>query len=82
MHLEQNLFFRKTITPWYDADTACWIVMGLMFLVFLFALGGMGVAWTDPDMAAHVWFPGTLAGLSLFLMVKTGLRLLGRLKND
>lgn len=82
MHLEQNPFFRKTITPWYDANFACWIVMGVMIPVFLLALAGMAVAWSDPDLAEHVWFPSALAGLSFFLVVKTGVRLWRRSKND
>lgn len=82
MHLDQNPVFRKIITPWYDANPACWIVMGLMIPVFLFALAGMAVAWSGPDLAEHVWFPSTLAGLSFFLAVKTGARLWLRFKND
>jgi hypothetical protein len=36
MHLEQNPFFRKTITPWYDANPACWIMIGAMIPVFFY----------------------------------------------
>jgi hypothetical protein len=82
MHLDQNPFFRKTITPWYDANPACWLVIGVMIPVFILALAGIAVAWSDPDLAEHAWFPATLAGLSFFLVVKTALRLWQRYQND
>ncbi|MDZ7664069.1 MAG: hypothetical protein U5K27_01845 [Desulfotignum sp.] len=82
MRLDQNPFFRKVIAPWYDSKPACWMVMGFMLIVFVFALAGMGVASADPALKAHVWFPGTLAVLSFFLMVKIFFRIRRRSKND
>ena len=82
MHLDQNPFFRKAITPWYDSNPACWIVMGFLFLVFVFALTGLAVASADPALEEHVWFPGLLAFLSFFLTIKIFFRMRRRFNND
>jgi len=82
MHLDKNPFFRKTITPWYDTNPACWIVMGFLFPVFVFALTGIAVASADPALAEHVWFPGILAFLAFFLMIKILFRMRRRFRND
>ncbi|HKJ97854.1 MAG TPA: hypothetical protein VJ959_02940 [Desulfotignum sp.] len=82
MHLDQNPFFRKTITPWYDSSPACWILMGFLFLVFAFALTGIAVASADPALEEHVWFPGLLAFLAFFLKMKIFLRMRRRFRND
>lgn len=82
MHLDKNPFFRKTITPWYDTNPACWIVMGFLFPVFVFALTGIVVTSADPALAEHVWFPGMLAFLAFFLMIKILFRMRRRLRND
>ncbi|MCF8090839.1 MAG: hypothetical protein K9K21_01195 [Desulfotignum sp.] len=82
MLLDQNPFFRKTIAPWYDSNPACWILMGFLLLVFVFALAGVAVACADPALADHVWFPVMLAVLSFILTVKIFFRLRLRDKND
>jgi len=82
MRLDQNPFFRKTITPWYDTNPACWTVMGFLLLVFVFALAGMAVASADPALAEHVWFPGMLACLAFFLVIKIFFRMRRRIGND
>ncbi|MEE4364971.1 MAG: hypothetical protein V2J08_13625 [Desulfotignum sp.] len=82
MHLDQNPFFRKSITPWYDTNPACWVVMGFLLLVFVFALVGMAVASADPALAEHAWFPGMLAFLAFFLTAKIFFRMRRRIRND
>jgi uncharacterized MAPEG superfamily protein len=81
MQLDQNPFFRKNITPWYDSNFACRILMISMVFIFAFAITGIIVAFNSPYFREHVWFPGFLAFLSLFLMVKILLRLNRRSKN-
>lgn len=78
----QNPFFRKQITPWYDSNFACHILIVLMIIVFAFAATGVLVGSGNPDFEKHVWFPGFLAFLSLFLVVKIFLRLQKRSKNS
>jgi hypothetical protein len=82
MYLDQTPFFRKIIIPWYDSNSACWILMICMLLVFGFALVGVSVARLDPDLAEHAWFPGMLALLAFYLKVKLAFRLRQRFKND
>ena len=67
--------FRKQYIPWYDTTAVCWILLGFLFVIGLFALSGVTVAGSKPDLIEHIWFPGILAGLSFFLMVKIGFRL-------
>ncbi|NDY71931.1 hypothetical protein DO021_10385 [Desulfobacter hydrogenophilus] len=82
MQLDQNPFFRKTITPWYDSNFACWALIWSMVLVFCFAVDGVIVAANDPRLAHHIWFPLLLAGLSSFLAVKVYVRLNIRVNNE
>lgn len=82
MQLEQNPFFRKTITSWYDSNFACWCLIGMMLFVFSFALAGMIVATGEPGFVKHLWFPGFLLFLSGFLVLKVFIRLRLRSKND
>lgn len=81
MQLDQNPFFRKAITPWYDSNLSCWILIFMLCLVFAFATVGIFVAAGSDTLAPHVWFPATLAGLCLFLVIKICLRLKRRAKN-
>jgi len=82
MQLDQNPFFRKAITPWYDSNLSCWILISLLIFVLIFAAAGIYVALNTAAFSPHAWFPGLLASLSLFLIVKIYLRLKRRAKND
>ncbi len=82
MQLDQNPFFRKTITPWYDSNFTCWALIGGMGMVFCFAVGGIIVASGDPGFSLHIWFPGLLCALSGFLVIKIWFRVRARAKND
>lgn len=82
MQLDQNPFFRKAITPWYDSNVACWVLICGMVLVFFFAVGGVIVAADNSDFTPHIWFPLFLTGLSGFLTVKVYVRLNIRIKNE
>ena len=82
MQLEQNPFFRKTITSWYDSNFACRLLIGVMLFVFAFAMAGIIVALGEPDFVKHLWFPGFLGFLSGFMVLKVFIRLRLRSKND
>jgi hypothetical protein len=82
MHLDQNPFFRKPITSWYDSNFACWILVGAMILILAFALVGVGVASSNPAFQKHIWFPGLLGFLSIFLVLKVFFRIHNRSKNN
>ena len=32
MRLDPNPMFRRIITPWYDSNPACWILLAAMLL--------------------------------------------------
>ncbi|CCK82531.1 MULTISPECIES: hypothetical protein [Desulfobacula] len=82
MQLDQNPFFRKPITPWHDSNFACKALITVMIFVFAFAVTGVFVALGNPDFQEHIWFPGVLTFLSLFLVVKIFSRLKNRSKNN
>lgn len=82
MQLDQNPFFRKAITPWYDSNLSCWTLITLMAFVFIFSIAGIFVGLSNPDFHAHVWFPWSLAVLSISLVIKVFLRLKRRSKNN
>jgi uncharacterized Tic20 family protein len=81
MQLDQNPFFRKVITPWYDSLFACWSLIVMMVVVFVFALAGIILAAGDAAFGEHIWFPQFLALLSGFLVVKVFIRIRTRSKN-
>ena len=82
MQLDKTPFFRKAITPWYDSNFACWLLIGFMTMVFAFACCGILVGLSTPYFERHAWFPAMLAGLSLFLVIKVFLRLRYRAKTN
>jgi len=81
MQLDPNPYFRRTITSWYDSNFACWLLIIMMLVVFVFALAGIMVASGEPAFDKHAWFPGFLGFLSGFLVVKVYIRLRARSKN-
>ncbi|MCG8687621.1 MAG: hypothetical protein MI892_22285 [Desulfobacterales bacterium] len=82
MQLDQNPYFRKTITPWYDSNFACWVLIWIMVVVFCFSVAGVFVANADPSFVPHIWFPCMLGGMAAFLVVKIFFRLRARDKHD
>jgi hypothetical protein len=44
MQIDKSFSFRKTISPWYDSDSACLIKALLMFMIILFGIDGVKVA--------------------------------------
>jgi hypothetical protein len=82
MQLDQNPFFRKAITPWYDSNFACWALIIFMIFIFSFALSGILTGLDNPGFQKHAWFPTFLAGLCLFLVIKIFVRLRRRSKNN
>ena len=81
MQLYPTPSFRKAIIPWYDSNFACWTIIVSMIFIFAFAIVGIVVCSANPYFKEHIWFPGFLAFLSLFIVVKTGVRLNQRAKN-
>ena len=78
MRLDPNPLFRRVITPWYDSNPACWVLLIAMLAIFLFSVIGIVVASQNPDYHARIWVPITMSVLSLFVLLSVGLRMLRR----
>jgi len=78
MRIDQNPLFRKVIVPWYDSESACYIVIFIMVLVFLF--GFAGISATRENIAYHeyVWVPVLLVLMSGGVIISTTIRLIKR----
>lgn len=78
MRLDENPVYRKVIVPWYDSETACFIVIVFMFLVFLFGFLGISIARETVEYHEHIWVPVFLVVMSGFVIVSTTIRLIKR----
>lgn len=76
--MDQNPFFRKIIVPWYDSDTACYIVMICMGLFMFFGFCGIAAARENPATHVHIWVPILLIVLGAGVIISTLIRLLKR----
>jgi hypothetical protein len=78
MRLDPNPMFRRIITPWYDSNLACWILLAIMLLVALFSWAGIAAARHVPLYNHHAWVPILILFLSLFVGISVGYRLFRR----
>ncbi len=78
MKLNQNPLFRKIITPWWDADTVCIIVIYFMIAVVYFSITGIIAAAENPEFGTYIWIPVLLCVLSVAVILSTGYRLINR----
>ena len=70
--------FRKVIVPWYDSETACFIVIVLMALVFMFGFAGASAARENAAYQEYIWVPVLLMVMSGWVIVSTTIRLVKR----
>lgn len=75
MQLDPNPFFRKPITPWYDSNFICRLLILFFFLVVVFAIFGIIVAFGNPVFQPHLWLPVFLACINLVPAIKIILRM-------
>lgn len=78
MSFDQNPLFRKIIVPWYDSETVCFIVIGLMFFVLIFGVVGISGAYEKVEYREHIWVPILLVITSGLVIVSTAIRLTKR----
>ena len=78
MRLDQNPVFRKVIVPWYDSDTACYIVIVCLLIILFFGFSGISVARENAADRAHLWVPVILVILCTGVIVSTAVRLAKR----
>lgn len=78
MRLEQNPVFRNVIVPWYDSETACFIMIFVVGLISLFALTGLSVALNHPIYYPFRWVPMLLLVMCGGVILSVSARLLKR----
>ncbi|MFC1825842.1 hypothetical protein ACFLYZ_00430 [Thermodesulfobacteriota bacterium] len=78
MRLDKNPMFRKAIVPWYDSETACFIVIVLMAFIFMFGFAGTSVAHENAAYQEYIWVPVLLMVMSGWVIVSTTIRLIKR----
>ncbi len=78
MKIKQNPLFRKVITPWWDVDPVCYMVIALTAATGFVSIVGILVALESPDLHTHVWLPVVLFTLSAFVLVSVIFRVAKR----
>ncbi len=79
MSIEQNPIHRRVIIPWYDSDAACIALMAAMLLILIFGIFGIAVSQETQEYNGHRWIAILLTGLSGWIFLSAGMRLIGRL---
>ena len=78
MRLDQNPVFRKVIVPWYDSETACFILVVCVSFVILFGFAGISVVHENADYREYIWVPVALIVLGVWVIVSITIRLIRR----
>lgn len=78
MKLKQNPLFRRIITPWWDADGVCLLVIYFMIAVVYFSMAGIVTAVEYPEFRGYIWLPILLWVLSMAVILSIGHRLVSR----
>ncbi len=78
MKIDPNPLFRKAIAPWYDNNSACWILLVALIGVAVFSGAGIAVASSRPDYHHHLWVPFTLLALCFAASASVVCRLIKR----
>ena len=78
MRFERSPLFRKTISPWYDSETFCVVVILLMVVVSLFSVCGLWVAHNHSEYNPHLWVPASLLLMCLYVILSISIRLVRR----
>jgi len=76
--MDQKPFFRKIIVPWYDSDTACYVVIVCMAIIIFFGFTGIFAAREVSGAQSRIWIPVLLIVLGAGVILSTLIRLLKR----
>lgn len=82
MRLDPNPLFRRAITPWYDSNMVCGILLLAMAVIVIFSAVGIAAAREYAAYHAYVWVPSTLLALSVLVFVSVAVRLIQRNSNS
>jgi hypothetical protein len=69
---------RQQMVPWYDTRLACRVAFWLLLPFFVFSLVGIFEALQTEPWRQNIWVPLVMALISLWLMVRMGLRVTRR----
>lgn len=78
MRSDRSPLFRKTISPWYDSEAFCVVVILLMVVVSLFSLCGLWAAQDNLAYNSYLWVPVSLLLMCLYVIFSIAIRLARR----
>ena len=78
MRQDKHPVFRKEIVHWYDSDPACYLLILVMIIVFLFGIAGISVSRENAEYHGYVWIAALLIVMSAGIIVSTTIRLAKR----
>jgi uncharacterized membrane protein YfcA len=70
--------FRKSISPWYDSETLCVVIIVLMVMVLLFSACGVWLARVNSEYYPHLWVPVSLLFMCVYVIFSISMRLVSR----
>ena len=75
MRSNRSPLFRKTISPWYDSETLCVVIIVLMVLVLLFSACGLWIVRNNAEYRSHLWVPASLLLMCVYVILSISIRL-------
>lgn len=78
MKSDRNPLFRRTISPWYDSEMICAVIIVLMVMVLLFSACGFWLAREILAYHSYLWVPLSLLLMSLYVILSISIRLFRR----
>jgi hypothetical protein len=81
MRLDPNPLFRRVITPWYDSNMVCGILLLAMAVIIIFSAVGIAAAREYTAYHAYIWVPSTLLALSVLVFISVAVRMIQRDSN-
>ena len=75
MRSDRNPLFRKTISPWYDSEALCVVVIVLMGMVLLFSSCGIWLVRENSEYHPHLWVLVSLLLMCLYTILSISVRL-------
>jgi len=78
MKFDRSPLFRKTISPWYDSEAICALIITLMVMILMFSICGLWVVRSQPEYHSHLWVPLSLVIMCLYVILSISIRLMRR----
>jgi|GEM_PF-173733 hypothetical protein len=75
MSLNERPVFRRILTPWYDSDTTCLVVVAVMGAALVFGLAGILTVFEIQSYRRFAWIPLLVSLLSGGVLVSTTTRM-------